>query len=128
MKPSLVEHFAEQARFCDLYGSPFMARLIEALLADLQAGGPTADLVAEWPRSPRADAVAIRLSGALHAAALSGRAPALAAEYPAARPAWDMQRVWPMARDFLASERAWVAQFLRSAPQTNETRRTIALL
>jgi hypothetical protein len=105
-----------------------MARLLEALARDLEAGGPTADLVASWPRSPRADALAIRLAGALHAATLSGRDPALAAEYPAATPAWDMGRVWPIARDFLARERAWVAGFLGSAPQTNETRRAIALL
>jgi hypothetical protein len=39
-----------------------------------------------------------------------------------------MARVWPLARALLARERDWVAEFLRSAPQTNETRRTIALL
>jgi hypothetical protein len=105
-----------------------MAQLVGALGRDIEAGGPTADLVAGWPRSPRSDALAVRMAGALHAAVLSGRDPALAAEYPAAQPAWDMARVWPLARDFLARERAWVAGFLTSAPQTNETRRTIALL
>lgn len=125
---AVIEHFVEQAHFCEVYGSPFMARLLEALRRDIEAGGPTADLVAGWPRSPRTDALALRIAGALHAAVLSGRDPALAAEYPAARPAWDMARVWPLARDFLARERDWVAGFLGSAPQTNETRRTIALL
>jgi len=125
---AVIEHFVQQAGYCDEYGSPFMARLLEALARDIEAGGPAADLVASWPRSPRTDALAIRLAGALHAAALSGRDPELAAEYPAARPAWDMARVWPVARDFLARERDWVAGFLGSAPQTNETRRTIALL
>lgn len=124
----VIEHFAQQAQYCQVYGSPFMARLLEVLGRDIEAGGPTADLVADWPRSPRTDALAIRLAGALHAAVLSGRDPALAAEYPAAMPAWDIARVWPLARDFLARERAWVAGFLGSAPQTNETRRTIALL
>jgi hypothetical protein len=128
MKPDLLEHFAEQARFCDALGSPFTARLLEAMLRDLEAGGPTAELVAEWPRSPRVDAVSLRLAGALHAAALSGLDAALAAEYPAARPAWDAATVWRTARAFLARERAWVASFLESAPQTNETRRAIALL
>jgi len=126
--PEIIEHFAEQARFCEIYGSPFMARLLEALGVDLAAGGPTARLVGEWPRSPRTDALAVRLAGALHAAVLSGREPALAAEYPAASPAWDIARVWPLARDFLVREHDWVARFLGSAPQTNETRRTIALL
>lgn len=124
----VLAHFVEQAGFCDAMGSPFTARLIERMTDDLRAGGPTADLVADWPGSPRAAAVSLRLTGALHAAALSGRAPALAAEYPGARPAWDPDALWHAARAFLARERAWVADFLQVAPQTNETRRTIALL
>jgi hypothetical protein len=125
---AVIEHFAQQAYHCEAYGSPFMARLLEALGRDIEAGGPAAELVANWPRSPRTDALAIRLAGALHAAVLSGRDPALAAEYPAASPRWDMARVWPLVRELLARDRAWVAAFLGSAPQTNETRRTIALL
>jgi hypothetical protein len=105
-----------------------MRRLLTALRGDIEAGGPTAALVADWPRSPRSDALALRITGALHAAVLSQRDPALAAEYPAAQPDWDIARVWPLARDFLARQRDWVAGFLDSAPQTNETRRTIALL
>jgi hypothetical protein len=95
---------------------------------DLEAGGPTAALVGEWPGHPRADAVSLRLAGALHAAALSGRDAALAAQYPAAQPGWDAKTVWRSARAFLDRERDWVADFLRFPPQTNETRRAIALL
>lgn len=127
---ALLDHLTEQAGFCDAYGSPFTARLLEAMARDLAEGGPTADLVADWPGPPRADAVALRLAGALHAAALSGRDPALAAEYPAARAdgGWDAGRVWDAARVFLAREGDWTRRFLHSAPQTNETRRSIALL
>jgi hypothetical protein len=125
---AVIEHFVQQAHYCEEYGSPFMARLLEAMARDIEAGGPAADLVAGWPRSPRTDALAIRVAGALHAAVLSGRDPALAAEYPAAKASWDMGRVWPLARELLAREREWVAAFLQSAPQTNETRRTIGLL
>jgi hypothetical protein len=124
----VIDHFLQQAGWCEDYGSPFTARLLERLARDIEAGGPTAELVAGWPRSPRADRLSLRVAGALHTAVLSGRDPALAAEYPAARPAWDMARVWPLAQGFVARERAWIAGFLGSAPQTNETRRTIALL
>jgi hypothetical protein len=110
-------------------GSPFTAHLIEAMAEDLRTGGPTADLVGDWPASAHADAVSLRLAGALHAAVLSGRDAALAAEYPSsARPTFDSTAVWRTARDFLARDRAWVAAFIRSAPQTNEPRRSIALL
>jgi hypothetical protein len=73
LKQSLLDHFREQAGFCVAFGSPFTARLIEAMARDLEAGGPTAALVGDWPGPPRADAVSLRLAGALHAAALSGR-------------------------------------------------------
>lgn len=128
MHDGLQDHFAQQAGFCEQYGSPFTARLIEALAADIAAGGPTAALVGDRSGSFRADALALRLTGALHAAVLTGRAPALAAAYPAAGPDWAMAEVWPLARDFISGNQAWMAQFIQSAPQTNETRRTIALL
>lgn len=128
MREGLLEHFQEQARFCDEYGSPFTAQLIEALAQDIVAGGPTAALVGDWSGPPRGDAVALRMTGALHAAALTQRSPVLAAAYPAARDDWRMENVWPAALAFLADDQDWVAAFIRSAPQTNETRRSIALL
>jgi len=128
MRDKVLAHFAEQAGFCEPFGSPFTARLIERLAADIEADGPTAALVDAWPTNPRADALSLRLTGALHDAALSGRAPELAAVYPPGNANWSMDEVWPLARAFLERERAWVAGFIRSAPQTNETRRSIGLL
>lgn len=124
----IVAHFREQAMYCEMFGSPFTAQLITKAADDLEAGGVVADLVGGWGGHPRADAVALRLCGALHAAVLTERDQALAAAYPAAKPNWRMDEVWPLARDFLVRERAWVAEFLKSAPQTNETRRSIGLL
>ena len=77
---AMIDHFRQQARFCEEYGSPFMARLLDTMARDIETGGPTAGLVANWPRSPRIDAVSLRVAGALHAAVLSGRDPALAAD------------------------------------------------
>jgi hypothetical protein len=124
----MLAHFREQATYCDQLGSPFTARLIEQFALDLESGGPVADLVAGWSSNPRADMVSLRLAGALHAAVLMQKDSALANAYPANRAVWRMEEVWPLARDFLARERPWVTQFIRSAPQTNETRRSIALL
>lgn len=124
----MLDHFQEQAQICEEFGSPFTARLIERFGADFEAGGPIADLVGAWQTHPRVDALSMRLCGALHAAALTHRDPALAAEYPEQQPDWNMDAVWPVARAFLVREKAWVAAFIRSAPQTNEVRRSIALL
>ncbi|MDX2275778.1 MAG: DUF2332 domain-containing protein [Hyphomonadaceae bacterium] len=125
---ALLAHLREQMAYCQLFGSPFTAELCERFAEDLEAGGPTADLIGGWAGNPRGDAVALRLAGALHAAVLMGKDAALAAAYPAAKPDWRMAEVWPLARAFLAREHEWVAAFITSPPQTNETRRSIALL
>lgn len=127
-REALKAHFSEQAGFCEAFGSPFTAQLISRMGDDLEAGGPIVRLVGAWPTNPRADALALRLTGALHYAVLSGRAPALADVYPAARPDWRMDEVWPAARRFLEQDHAWTRAFIESPPQTNETRRAIGLL
>jgi hypothetical protein len=128
MNADILAHFNEQAMFCDAYGSPFTGQLIRRFAEDLGSGGPVAALVGDWRSNPRADVLSLRLAGALHAAALDGREPALAQLYPNGRAEWRMDDVWPVARAFLAREHDWVAQFISSAPQTNEVRRSIALL
>jgi hypothetical protein len=95
---------------------------------DIESGGPTAQLLADWPTSPRADALALRLTGAAHAAALTSRDPELAALYPANNPDWRMDEIWPHVRALFEREHAWAHAFIQSAPQTNEIRRSIALL
>ena len=95
----VLVHFREQSAFCAEYGSPFTAELIACMSDDLAAGGPVADLVGGWPTHPRKDALALRLTGALHHATLAGVDPELAARYPAARADWSMDEVWPLARE-----------------------------
>lgn len=128
MTADVLAHFNEQATFCEFYGSRFTGQLIRRFAEDLEAGGPVAALVGDWRTNPRADALALRLAGALHAAALEGRDASLAELYPLARAEWSMDDVWPVARAFLKRERDWAADFITSAPQTNEVRRSIALL
>lgn len=128
MNENVLAHFREQAMFCTEYGSPFTGALIERMATDIEAGGPTARLVTGWPANPRADALSLRLAGALHAAVLTARDNALAAVYPKRTPDWKLDQIWPLARAFLEREQAWVRDFIKSAPQTNETRRSIALL
>src|SRR5271157_1068300 len=74
--------FAKQIGWCESLGSPFTARLLTVLAGDIAAGGISADLVRAWPGDPVADALALRMAGALHALALTETAPALIACYP----------------------------------------------
>ncbi|RYZ08516.1 MAG: DUF2332 domain-containing protein [Alphaproteobacteria bacterium] len=124
---TVLEEFRLQSHFCGEFGSPFTEQLLARCADDIEAGGIVAKLTNGWPGHPRADAVSLRLAGALHAATLTGRDRALAAEYPEARADWAMDRVWPVARDFLVREEAFVRDFMKSPPQTNETARATGL-
>lgn len=125
---TIPDHFREQAGWCRDLGSPFMADLCFAFAKDFEAGGVVAGLVSDWPTNPRKDALALRLAGFLHYSVLTGAAEALAADYPASRDDWSMDRVWPLARQWLSGHREEAVRFLESPPQTNETRRCIAML
>ncbi len=124
----IIAHFAEQSAICSAFGSPFTGELIARMRGDIEAGGPTAKLLAGWPTSPRADVLSLRLAGAAHAAALTNRDPRLAELYPANNADWRMDEVWPLVRALFEREHAWARAFIQSAPQTNEVRRSIALL
>lgn len=128
MNEKILTHFAEQAMYCDMFGSPFTAQLIRAISADYEQGGRIAALLANWTTNPRADALALRFAGYFHHAVLTNRDPALAAHYPSNVANWSIDDIWPLARALLDREPNAAAQFIRSAPQTNETRRSIALL
>ncbi|MGB3624934.1 MAG: DUF2332 domain-containing protein [Henriciella sp.] len=125
---AVVDHFREQAGWCRALGSPLTADLCLAFAGDFDAGGVIYRLTADWPGSPRKDALALRLTGFLHHAVLSGAAEVLGAEYPAAQPDWSIDRIWPLARQWLQSNTDSAKRFIERAPQTNETRRSIAML
>lgn len=102
MAIDLAEGFREQAGWCEAFGSPFTAALLRRAATDIDAGGWVATLMGRdgWHRQ---DAAPLRFAGALHAAALTGRAPALAAAYPPRSPDWDVDTV------FAAATAAWIA-------------------
>src|SRR5882672_10209534 len=78
---SLLAAFARQAQACRSLGANFTAELVATLADELARGGPLSQLVPSWPGDAWADAVPLRICGALHALALSGD-PALSALYP----------------------------------------------
>lgn len=124
----LLVHFREQAGFCAALGSPFMAALCTAMARDIETGGPIAELTAHWPGDPRRDAVSLRLAGYLHHCVLTGEAGDLANIYPQTDKNWNMERVWPVARAWFSGHAAAARAFMTSPPQTNEVRRSMALL
>jgi hypothetical protein len=126
---ALIDAFREQVRWCDRLGSPFNARLLDALADDWLAGGPMRTLLPEWTAGPPGqDLVPLRVAGACHALALSGRHPELARRYPPAAAAFDADALLPLLRRLLVDEAGLFRAYLASAPQTNEVMRSAVLI
>jgi hypothetical protein len=132
--------FHAMASSCGRMGSPFMHSLLPGLADRLTDTSPVGAKVLEWPGDPTgmADALPLRLAGGLHALVLTGQDGALAAAYAAAgagRPA--RNTLLPAASGLalaeaalaaLARNEAFLLRWLDSAPQTNEVRRSIAMI
>jgi hypothetical protein len=125
---ALATAWSAQIAWCDRNGAPFTARVLEAAWQDWLADGALRELMPKWDGDARADAVPLRVAGALHALVLDGRDPALAALYPPQRTAFDPVAGPPAVRAAIARFPAHVADYLIRPPQTNEIGRSAALL
>lgn len=120
-----------QAAACAELDSPLYAALLERVAQDIRAGGPCADAIAGYENAPGRAAVPLRLLGGVHALALTGRAPDLAAHYPTTGGTFDPRQpdaCWPAFRAAVATEKAWVRDWMTRPPQTNEVGRANLLI
>ncbi|MFC4057538.1 DUF2332 domain-containing protein [Planomonospora corallina] len=126
-----AEMVESQARSCAQLGSPLYAALLGRVAEDVRAGGPCADALAGYEDAPGPDAIALRLLGGVHALALTGRAPELAACYPSTGGTFDPDRpdaCWPAFREAVAAEPEQVRDWMTRPPQTNEVGRANLLI
>ncbi len=113
---------------CEGLGSPFTARLLRLIADRLEPGGAVADRILSW----RGDigsagaSVPLRLAGTLHGLVLDGSAPDLAAQYPPN--GTDDDALWHAIETALHTHEARIQTWLDSPPQTNEVRRSAALI
>lgn len=124
----ILEVLAFQADACAKAGSALYERILRGVLADAEAGGVSARLLAPHDADPLASAVALRLLGAVHRLVLAGDAPALARLYPSA--GGDPLLGDPVAPflDLLREHEAAVADGLHEGVQTNEVGRSAVLV
>lgn len=119
---TIIASFRDQAEYCRALGSPFTGALLDLAAERLQAGAPWAAAILNWPGDPRADALPLRLAGALHRAVLDGNDARLAACYAAGEiSAADLDAA-------LHRHAGLLAQYLQSPPQTNDPQRSAVLL
>lgn len=129
MTPALRDAFLRQAEACATLGSALMSRLFSLMAAGFRPEGALAERLDRWPGDVSANgaSVPLRLAGALHALARAGRAPGLAAIYADVAPVPDAVFLAAVNRT-CAAEAAFVLEFIESAPQTNELRRSATII
>jgi len=123
---SLRAHLEAQAVACEMLGSPFTALICRLSAELLDETTDIGRLVNAWPGDLRADAVALRLCGALHYQALIDSDGPLATAYPPN--AADVTMLRPALEAVLRANNPQLVQFLASPPQTNEVARSGSLL
>ena len=128
---SVAALMRQQAEACGGLGSPLYAAVLEQVAQDVAAQGPCARAVAGYEQAAESDALPLRLLAGVHALALTGRAPDLAAHYPSTGGTFDPGRpaaCWSAFRAAVAAETAWVRDWLTRPPQTNEVGRANLLI
>jgi hypothetical protein len=126
--PDIVNALRLQAGACASMGSPLSAALLEHAAEDWIGGGPTQALLEPWAGEglkPLFEAaVPLRLLAAWRELALSGADPAVADAYAALA----ADAIWAAVAQAMVGHRDRLAAFMTHEPQTNEVRRSIALL
>lgn len=119
--------FRDQALACGNLGSPFMARLLNLLADHWPEDTALAAKCADYSGDigPAGHSLPLRICGGLHALRLQDRA-ALAAIYPPHNP--DDTAFAEGILAALKSEDAFLTDWINSPPQTNELRRSAALI
>jgi len=108
--------------------SPFYAALVERMLEDVEACGPTWTLLEPYATEPAAAWYAFRALSGVHYEVLAGKRPDLARHYPCVGGDGDAAAAWSAVRDAFANQDPEVLADLRHPLQTNETSRCGALV
>jgi hypothetical protein len=115
-----------QADACEQIGSPLYAGLLGCAAGDVEARGPTWEVLLGHEDDPTMSALALRLMGAVNRLVLQGDEPALADIYRGSR--HDASRAWPEFRAVLERNLETLRRLIELPVQTNEVGRCAALL
>lgn len=109
-------------------GSPFTARFCALVAERLDRSTGVGERVLNWQGDPgvKGDLLPARLAGALHALVIDGKDEALKAVYPPNEAGDDA--LWTGIQGAFERHEGFILERLRFAPQTNEVRRSSALL
>ena len=125
-KHRIAGRLREQAEACRVMGSPLYADLLDRAAEDVEAGGPTWEILRGHENDPWESMLPLRLTGSVHRLALQGKAPVLARHY-----SFDQTTpagVWPEFRKVLTDHRDELRELIERPVQTNEVGRSAILL
>ena len=125
---SLRAAFEQQARACDILESPFMAQLMGILATDWPEDSAIGRQFATYDGElgPDGHSLPLRMAAGLHALVLNGKNRDLAAAYPPAKVKDPVLREAVLAA--VEKHGAFLCDWTKSPPQTNEVRRSAALI
>jgi len=125
---SLRAAFLDQAHSCASMGSPFMHRLLTILAEHWPEGSALAQKFATFTGDigPTGHSLPLRIAGGLHALVLNNTAPDLAQHYPPHTTSDADLKDGVLAA--LKAHEPFLLDWTNSPPQTNEVRRSAALI
>lgn len=126
IEQAVRQSFLLQAHHGQALGSPFLHQLCRVTAERLNMDTAVGKAVLQWQFESVADAVALRFCGALHALKRQMPDDALTAVFPPYQV--DDAQLWTAIASALEQHSAFILRWLKSAPQTNEVRRSSALL
>ncbi len=124
----LPDAFNSQADACENLDSPFTAMLLRQVALNLSDDHPVGAHLHGWPSYDtfRSGAVALRLAGAMHSVVLLGLDDGLASVYPPNQV--DGDTLWVAVERAMRAHPDHIIEWMKSPPQTNEIRRSNALI
>lgn len=125
---TLAAAFLTQAQACTALGSPFMGRLLGILAQNWPTNSDLGRLFTNWPGDlgPNGASLPLRIAGGLHALVLRQRDAGLVAAYPPN--VVDDSTLTRAVLSALTNHQAFLLDWVQSAPQTNEVRRSAAII
>ena len=125
---TITDSLRHQGKTCASLDSPFMGQLLTNLANHWPQNTPLAAICAKWTGDigPSGASLPLRIAAGLHALTLTGRAPALRDVYPP-KDVSDETLIKAVLTT-LDQHQDFMLDWIKSPPQTNEVRRSAALI
>jgi hypothetical protein len=125
---SLIQAFRDQSETCTRMGSPLTGRVLDILSKRWEGSSRLGQEMAQYQGDigPAGHSLPLRIAGGLHALVLKAQAPALMAAYPPH--VCDDATLEDAVLTTLKTHEDFLVDWTKSPPQTNEVRRSAALI